>query len=190
MARVICPVIAGQSARINHSDGGLFRNTGHNGANQQCCAMRLALYQPDIPQNTGTLIRLCACLDVPIDIIEPCGFTFTDRQLRRAAMDYTKDAELRRHDSWDQFLPQIAGRLVLATTKADSPYTKFTFQADDHILLGQEQSGVPEEVHEQADARLQIPMRKGARSLNIAVAGAMILGEALRQTHGFAAAKG
>ena len=83
--------------------------------------MRIALYQPDIPQNTGTLIRLCACLDVPIDIIEPCGFTFTDRQLRRAAMDYTKDAELQRHDSWDHFLPQISGRLVLATTKGDSP---------------------------------------------------------------------
>jgi len=147
--------------------------------------MRLVLYQPDIPQNTGTLIRLCACLNVPFDIIEPCGFTFTDRQLQRAAMDYAADAELCRHASWNHFLLQISGRLILGTTKGDSAYTNFAFQADDYILLGQEQSGVPKEIHERADARLYIPMRNGARSLNIAVAGAMILGEALRQTHGF-----
>ncbi len=148
--------------------------------------MRLALYQPDIPQNTGTLVRLCACLDVPLDIIEPCGFTFTDKQLRRAAMDYADRAELIRHDSWADFLPGLNGRLVLATTKAAQPYTDFAFRAGDIILLGQEQSGVPDEVHERADARLVIPMQGGARSLNIAVAGGMILGEALRQTNGFA----
>lgn len=157
--------------------------------------MRLALYQPDIPQNTGTLIRLCACLSVPLDIIEPCGFTYTDRQLRRAAMDYADDVNLKRHDSWDHFKADRAdrahrsGRLVLATTKGDRAYTAFDFQSGDTILLGQEQSGVPEEIHDQADGRLHIPMQKGARSLNIAVAGAMILGEALRQTQGFATAR-
>jgi tRNA (cytidine/uridine-2'-O-)-methyltransferase len=162
--------------------------------------MRLALYQPDIPQNTGTLIRLCACLSVPLDIIEPCGFTFTDRQLRRAAMDYADDVILHRHDSWDHFKAdradranradrtQRAGRLVLATTRGELAYTAFDFQSGDTILLGQEQSGVPEEIHDQADGRLHIPMQNGARSLNIAVAGAMILGEALRQTQGFATA--
>jgi tRNA (cytidine/uridine-2'-O-)-methyltransferase len=148
--------------------------------------MRLALYQPDIPQNTGTLVRLCACLGVPLDIIEPCGFTFTDKQLRRAAMDYADRAELKRHNSWADFVPTLSGRLVLASTKGARPYTDFAFRADDLILLGQEQSGVPDEVHTRADARLVIPMQGGARSLNIAVAGAMILGEALRQTNGFA----
>lgn len=148
--------------------------------------MRLALYQPDIPQNTGTLIRLCACLAVPLDIIEPCGFTFTDKQLRRAAMDYAHGVDLARHDSWDHFLPGITGRLILGTTKGDRPYTEFSFQPDDIILLGQEQAGVPDAVHARANARLHIPMQKGARSLNIAVAGAMIVGEALRQTNGFA----
>ena len=101
-------------------------------------------------------------------------------------MDYAADAELCRHASWNHFLPQISGRLILGTTKGDSAYTNFAFQVDDYILLGQEQSGVPKEIHERADARLYIPMRNGARSLNIAVAGAMILGEALRQTDGFA----
>ncbi|MDP6875310.1 MAG: tRNA (cytidine(34)-2'-O)-methyltransferase [Alphaproteobacteria bacterium] len=148
--------------------------------------MRLALYQPDIPQNTGTLVRLCACLGVPLDIIEPCGFTFTDKQLRRAAMDYAERAELQRHDSWSDFLPGLNGRLLLASTKGAVPYADFAFRNEDIILLGQEQSGVPEEVHARADARLVIPMQAGARSLNIAVAGAMILGEALRQTDGFA----
>ncbi|MBC8241960.1 MAG: tRNA (cytidine(34)-2'-O)-methyltransferase [Alphaproteobacteria bacterium] len=151
--------------------------------------MRLALYQPDIPQNTGTLIRLCACLGVPLDIIEPCGFTFTDKQLRRAAMDYAEQAALQRHVSWHDFLPTVAGRLILATTKGASPYAEFAFRRDDIILLGQEGSGVPGEVHDRADARLRIPMQVNARSLNIAVAGAMIMGEALRQTDGFARAR-
>ena len=148
--------------------------------------MRLALYQPDIPQNTGTIVRLCACLGVPQDIIEPCGFTFTEKQLRRAAMDYAERAELRRHISWEDFKPAVKGRLILASTKAAIAYTEFSFQADDTILLGQEQAGVPNEVHNHADARLTIPMQGDARSLNIAVAGAMVLGEALRQTGGFA----
>lgn len=161
---------------------------GKIAANRPCCRMRLALYQPDIPQNTGTLIRLCACLGVPLDIIEPCGFTFTDKQLRRAAMDYAAAATLQRHDSWLDFLPTVNGRLILASTKSAEPYTAFAFRADDIILLGQEQSGVPDEVHARADARLRIPMRAGARSLNVAVAGAMLLGEALRQTNGFVTA--
>ncbi len=162
--------------------------TGQMLANRPCCRMRLALYQPDIPQNTGTLIRLCACLGVPLDIIEPCGFTFTDKQLRRAAMDYAEGVTLQRHNSWADFLPTATGRLILATTKSADPHVTFAFRADDIILLGQEQSGVPAEVHDRADARLRIPMRDGARSLNIAVAGAMILGEALRQTNGFVTA--
>ena len=159
-------------------------------ANRRCCLMRLALYQPDIPQNTGTLIRLCACLGVPLDIIEPCGFTFTDKQLRRAAMDYADGAAVQRHDSWADFLPTVPGRLLLATTKGSRPYVPFSYQDNDIILLGREAAGVPDEVHDRADARLRIPMQAGARSLNIAVAGAMILGEALRQTSGFATAMG
>ncbi len=168
--------------------GDPLRGTGQMMANRRCCGMRLALYQPDIPQNTGTLIRLCACLGVPLDIIEPCGFTFTDKQLRRAAMDYAAGAMLQRHKSWSDFLPTASGRLILATTKSASPYATFAFRADDIILLGQEQSGAPAAVHDRADARLRIPMQAGARSLNIAVAGAMILGEALRQTDGFVTA--
>jgi|TARA_B100002003_G_C13908045_1_gene442065 tRNA (cytidine/uridine-2'-O-)-methyltransferase len=151
--------------------------------------MRLALYQPDIPQNTGTLIRLCACLGVPLDIIEPCGFTFTDKQLRRAAMDYAGEVALQRHNSWADFVPSMTGRLILATTRGADPHLTFAFRPDDIILLGQEGSGVPAEVHDRADARLRIPMRTAARSLNIAIAGAMILGEALRQTDGFVTAQ-
>ncbi|MDA1097375.1 MAG: tRNA methyltransferase [Proteobacteria bacterium] len=157
-------------------------------ANQPWYRMRLALYQPDIPQNTGTLIRLCACLGVPLDIIEPCGFTFTDKQLRRAAMDYAAAAALQRHHSWADFLPTATGRLILATTKSATPYATFAFRSNDVILLGQEQAGVPAAVHDRADARLRIPMQASARSLNIAIAGAMILGEALRQTDGFVTA--
>jgi len=137
------------------------------------------------PLSTGYPAKYRHPDPVPLDIIEPCGFTFTDKQLRRAAMDYAEGADLARHDSWTHFLPTVAGRLILATTKSTRPYAKFAFRENDIILLGQEQSGVPEEVHGRADARVYIPMQKSARSLNIAVAGAMILGEALRQTNGF-----
>ncbi|MDP6346358.1 MAG: tRNA (cytidine(34)-2'-O)-methyltransferase [Alphaproteobacteria bacterium] len=150
--------------------------------------MRLALYQPDIPQNTGTIIRLCACLGVALDVIEPCGFTFTDRQLQRAALDYAPLAEVRRHASWPAFVDTIDGRLLLLTTAAERAYGEFAYRPGDILVLGREEAGVPAEVHARAEARLRIPMRAEARSLNVAVAGAMVLGEALRQTDGFARA--
>jgi tRNA (cytidine/uridine-2'-O-)-methyltransferase len=144
--------------------------------------MRLALYQPDIPQNAGALLRLGGCLGVPVDIIEPCGFVMGDRQLRRAGMDYLALAEWRRHASWEAFLEARRGRLVLLTTKASERYDRFAFAADDTLLLGRESAGAPEEVHRAADARLRVPLRPGARSLNVALAAAIVLGEALRQT--------
>lgn len=147
--------------------------------------MRLALFQPDIPQNTGTLIRLCACLQVPLDIIEPCGFLLDDKRLRRAGLDYHAQAQVRRHRSWESYQQQRLGRLLLLTTGASAPYTGFAFAGDDNLLLGRESAGVPAEVHDAADARLRIPVSTDCRSLNVALAGAMALGEALRQTAGF-----
>jgi tRNA (cytidine/uridine-2'-O-)-methyltransferase len=148
--------------------------------------MRLALYEPDIPQNAGALIRLGACMGVAIDIIEPCGFLFTDKNFRRAGMDYLDHAEFVRHASWRAFLDARApGRLVLLTTKASLAYTDHAFYPDDTILLGRESAGVPQAVHDRADARLLIPLRPALRSLNVAQAGAMVLGEALRQTKSF-----
>ncbi len=150
--------------------------------------MRLVLFQPDIPQNTGTMMRLCACLDLPIDIIEPCGFIFNDKAMRRAGMDYLDFVDYRRHDSWSDFLqyrsehPQEYGRIVLLSTHASEPYTDFEFLPNDIILMGRESAGVPEEVHQLADARLLIPMNERARSINVAVSAAMVIGEALRQT--------
>ena len=150
--------------------------------------MRLALFQPDIPQNTGTLLRLGACLDLPIDIIEPCGFMFNEKAMKRAGMDYLEMANYRRHDSWHDFLqyrqenPQEYGRIVLLTTHASQPYTEFEFQKNDIILMGRESAGVPEAVHQIADARLLIPMNEKARSINVAVSAVMVVGEALRQT--------
>jgi tRNA (cytidine/uridine-2'-O-)-methyltransferase len=149
--------------------------------------MRLALYQPDIPQNAGSLMRLCACLGVALDLIEPCGFLLTDRNFRRAGMDYLDMTRIRRHASWARFqedrdLGAPRGRLVLLTTKAAQAYTGFAFDPTDILLVGRESAGVPDEVHAAADARLVIPMRPGFRSLNVAQAAAMVLGEALRQT--------
>ena len=145
--------------------------------------MRLALFQPDIPQNTGTLIRLGACLGVPVDIIEPCGFLWRDAKLKRAGMDYLDLAEVSRHASWEAFRAARAGsRMVLLTTKAAEPYTGFGFLPSDILVVGRESAGVPDAVHDAADARLIIPMRPGLRSLNVALAAAMVLGEALRQT--------
>lgn len=149
--------------------------------------MRIALFQPDIPQNTGTLLRLGACLDVPIDIIEPCGFIFSERSLKRAGMDYLDMVEYRRHDSWEDFLqyraehPQEYGRIILLTTKSTQPYTDFEFRENDIILMGRESAGAPPEVHQAADARLVIPMNEKARSINVAVSAVMVVGEALRQ---------
>ncbi len=153
--------------------------------------MRLALFQPDIPQNTGTLLRLGACLDLPLDIIEPCGFLFNEKALRRASMDYLNLAQYRRHNSWTDFLeyrqrhPETYGRIVLLTTHAAQPYTDFEFQPNDIILMGRESAGVPEQVHKTADTRLLIPMNAKARSLNVAVSAVMVIGEALRQTNLF-----
>lgn len=147
--------------------------------------MRLALYQPDIPQNTGTLIRLGACLGVPVDIIEPCGFILDDRRLRRSAMDYAGLAEVARHVNWAAFKATRPGRVVLVETEQGVPYTGFAFRPDDTLLLGRETAGTPPEVAAACDARVFIPMRPGARSLNLAVAAAMVLGEAVRQAGGF-----
>jgi tRNA (cytidine/uridine-2'-O-)-methyltransferase len=150
--------------------------------------MRLALFQPDIPQNLGSAVRLGACLGVPIDIIEPCGFPLSDRAVRRAAMDYAERAEIVRHASWTRFLEAPArtqGRLVLFTTRGAEPFHKFRFRPTDVLLFGRESAGVPFEAHQAADARLFIPLAPGARSLNIVNAAAMALAEALRQTDGF-----
>jgi tRNA (cytidine/uridine-2'-O-)-methyltransferase len=146
--------------------------------------MRLALYQPDIPQNAGAVLRLGACLGVAVDIIEPCGFVLSDRRLKRAGMDYLDAAEIARHDSWASFAAIRRGRLVLLTTKGDTAYHRFAFRPDDTLLLGRETAGVPDAVHRAADARLRVPLQPGQRSLNLAVAAALVLGEALRQTDG------
>jgi len=151
--------------------------------------MRLALYEPDIPQNTGTILRLAACLGVPVDLIGPAGFDSSDRALRRAGLDYLEHVELARHASFAAFeaARRSAGaRLLLLSTRGDTVYTSFTFSPADTLLLGRESAGVPPPVHAAADARLRIPMRAGLRSLNIAVAAAMVLGEALRQTDALA----
>jgi|SRR5215469_2549331 len=148
--------------------------------------MRLALFEPDIPQNAGAIFRLGAALGVPVDVIEPCGFLFSDTRLRRAGMDYLDQAVIKRHPSWQAFLEAgRAGRLVLLTTKAAMTYSTFAFKRDDTLILGRESAGVPPFVHEAADARLRIPLRAASRSLNVAQAAAMVLGEALRQTNGF-----
>jgi tRNA (cytidine/uridine-2'-O-)-methyltransferase len=149
--------------------------------------MRIALFQPDIAQNTGTILRLAACLGVAVDVIGPTGFDMSDRSLKRAALDYLPFVDLSRHVSFEAFMAgqQSRGRLVLLTTKATTSHCDFSFTSNDTLLLGRESAGVPETVHEFADARISIPMREGLRSLNVAVAAAIVLGEALRQTNGF-----
>jgi len=151
-------------------------------------APELALYQPDIPGNTGTLLRLAACTGTVLHIIGPAGFRMDDAALRRAGMDYLEIAATRRHSGWEAFeawRKAESRRLVLMTTKAAMPYHEFAFASGDLILLGRESAGVPAEVHEAADARLLIPMAGGARSLNMALSGGIVLGEALRQTGGW-----
>jgi tRNA (cytidine/uridine-2'-O-)-methyltransferase len=149
--------------------------------------MRLALFEPDIPQNAAAIIRLGACLGVAVDIIEPCGFLFSEAGFRRAGLDYVERADIQRHESWEAFRTKRRGRLVLLTTKASLSYTAFDFAPDDTLLFGRESAGVPDPVHDAADARIRIPLRTGLRSLNLAQAAAMALGEALRQTGGFVA---
>jgi tRNA (cytidine/uridine-2'-O-)-methyltransferase len=154
-------------------------------ANRDMACMRIALFEPDIPQNAAAIIRLGACLGVPVDIIEPCGFLFSDAGFRRAGMDYLELADVVRHRSWEAFFASRTGRIVLMTTRAAVSYTAFPFLESDIVLLGRESAGVPETVHQAADARLRIPLRPGLRSLNLALTAAMATGEGLRQTGGF-----
>lgn len=148
--------------------------------------MRIALYEPDIPQNTGTILRLAACFGLGVDIVGPPGFALEDGRMRRAGMDYLDRVDMRRHADWAAFRAAAAGRLLLFTTQGDASYLDFAYRAGDTLLFGRESGGVPPAVHEAADARLAIPLRPGLRSLNLAVAVAMATGEALRQSGGFA----
>ncbi|MGH6807367.1 MAG: tRNA (cytidine(34)-2'-O)-methyltransferase [Ensifer adhaerens] len=146
--------------------------------------LRIALYQPDIPGNTGTILRLAACLGLAVDVIEPAGFDLSDRNLKRAGMDYIASVTLTRHVNWERFEAWRAPtgrRLVLASTKAAEPYTRFQFRPDDILLFGRESAGVPDHVHDRAEGRILIPMAEGQRSLNVAMSAAMIAGEAIRQ---------
>ena len=148
--------------------------------------MRIALFEPDIPQNLGAFIRLGACLGVALDIIEPCGFPVDDKRIRRAAMDYYDLATIARHASWAAFCRnRTPGRLVLLTTRGAKTFPQVAFEPTDILLLGRESAGVPDKVHEAVDVKLRVPLRKGARSLNVALAASMVLSEALRQTSGF-----
>ena len=150
--------------------------------------LRLALYEPDIPQHTGTILRLCACLGVEAHLVGPAGFPSTDRAFRRAGMDYLDQVAIRRHVSWTEFdgwRRENGLKLALFTTKAAGSYLDHAYMAGEILLFGRESAGVPDEVHEAADTRLLIPMKLGLRSVNLAVACAMAVGEALRQTNGF-----
>ena len=147
--------------------------------------MRIALYKPDIPQNAGAIMRLCACMDVALDIIEPCGFVLDDKRMRRAGMDYLDALDLTRHASWEAFVAATTGRLVLLTTKGAENYTDFAFAPDDVLLFGRESAGVPDSVHDACPARVKVPLAPGMRSLNVAQTAAMVLGESLRQTNAF-----
>jgi tRNA (cytidine/uridine-2'-O-)-methyltransferase len=152
--------------------------------------MRIALFQPDIPQNTGTILRLCACLGIEAHIIEPAGFPISDRAFRRAGMDYLDQVAIVRHSAWqafDEWRRKQELRLVLFTTRAATSYLDHAYGSQDVLLFGRESAGVPEEVHTAAEARLTIPLQTGMRSLNVAMAVAMVAGEAIRQTQGFSA---
>ena len=154
--------------------------------------MRLALFQPDIPQNVGAAIRLCACLDIGLDIIEPCAFPLDDRALRRAALDYGSLAKVTRHESWRRFLDGLPAtrRLVLLTTRGETRFPHFRFGPDDTVLMGAESAGAPDAVHAAAFARLRIPIAPDARSLNVITAATLALGEALRQNNAYPSSLG
>lgn len=151
--------------------------------------MRLALYQPDIPQNTGTMLRLAACFGTSVDIIEPCGFILDDKRMRRSGMDYIDQVAITRHQSWQAFqkhrLAEGVGRLILLSAHAGLCYTACAFRPDDSIMVGRESAGVPDDVRDAADLCVRIPMAPPTRSLNVAMAAAIVLAEALRQTNGF-----
>tara|TARA_R110001592_G_scaffold27763_12_gene102706 strand:+ start:7508 stop:7963 length:456 start_codon:yes stop_codon:yes gene_type:complete len=146
--------------------------------------LKIAMYQPDIPQNCGAMIRLCACMDVELDIIEPCGFLWDKNKIRQSALDYYDKISITRHNSWEKFfdLHQGQRRIILMSTKTDIAYTDFAFRPDDILLAGRESAGVPKDVHDQVTERIGIAMKNGLRSLNIVNATSMILGEAIRQT--------
>lgn len=150
--------------------------------------MRIALYQPEIAGNVGAILRTATCFGIAVDIIEPCGFPFSQRGLKRAGMDYADHADITRHADWDAYrtASQGAGRVVLFTTRGADPLPDFSFLADDRLLFGNESSGVPPEIHAAVDAHVVIPLRPGFRSLNVSVAAGIALAEALRQTKGFA----
>lgn len=147
--------------------------------------MRIALFQPDIAGNVGTILRLGACLGVPVDLIEPMGFPWSDRALARAGMDYAAQAEVRRHADWEAFASQVPGRIVLLTTRGGTRLDEARFAPGDTLLLGSESAGAPDFVHARADLALRIPLAPGFRSLNVAIAAGIALGEALRQTGGW-----
>ena len=144
--------------------------------------MRLALFQPDQAGNVGTILRLAACLGVPVDIVEPCGFPYSDRALKRAGMEYAEMAAVTRHSGWEAFEARLEGRLLLFTTASALPLPEVHFEAADTLLFGSESRGAPEAVHKRADLRVRIPQAAGTRSLNLAVAAGIGLAEALRQT--------
>jgi len=146
--------------------------------------MQIVMYQPDIPQNLGAVMRLAACLGLRLHIVEPCGFPFDDKRIKRAGMDYIEQVEWTRHNNWErfeQFRREQHARLVVMTTKAAVPYMEHRFAPDDMVLFGRESAGIPESVHDCADVRLIIPMQPEARSLNVAMSAAMVAGEAIRQ---------
>jgi len=150
--------------------------------------MDIALYQPDIPQNTGAILRLAACMNIGVHVIAPSGFDMTERALRRAGLDYIDHARIRRHSSFEAFnawREEEQNRLIVLTTQAETPYSALTYQRTDILLLGRESGGAGDDVHAAADARVLVPMARGRRSLNIVTAAAMVLGEGLRQTDGF-----
>jgi tRNA (cytidine/uridine-2'-O-)-methyltransferase len=148
-------------------------------------ALRIALYQPDIAGNVGAVMRTCACLGIALDLIEPMGFQWDDKRVARAAMDYIDHVALTRHGDWDAFAAQATGRLVLSTTRGATPLHGFAFRPDDILLFGRESAGVPESVHDRADARVVIPMVPALRSMNLSVSAAIVAAEALRQTGGW-----
>ena len=148
--------------------------------------MRIALYQPDIPQNTGNIFRLGACLGVSVDIIEPTGFIFDDKKFKRSAMDYIDYIDYKRHIDWQHFYDWSQGkkyRLILMTTKAEQSFYEFKFHSSDILLFGRESAGVPDNIHQIVSHRLTIPMKKGVRSINLSSSVALVLGEGLRQTN-------
>lgn len=147
--------------------------------------MRIALYQPDQAGNVGTILRLAACLGAPVDIIEPCGFAYSDRALKRAGMDYAAIANVTRHSGWAEFESRVPGRIVLLTTTGAARLPDARFEPGDTLLMGSESAGVPEPVHARAELRIRIPQVEGTRSLNIAVAAGIALAEAMRQSDGW-----